>query len=138
MYLEKIIHDTRIILPANKEGLYYFIENMTTGAYFFLANIPQAEGEYTIRYKDSYGNLMINNKDLKITFNNDEVIQFSKYRSQVYFNNDMSITALPMKDIQEIANNTFYTEEQYEAVDFVKLHIYDYNTAEFLLRHYYY
>jgi len=50
----------------------------------------------------------------------------------------MSITALPMKDIQEIANNTFYTEEQYEAVDFVKLHIYDYNTAEFLLRHYYY
>ncbi len=136
MYSEEIIQEIRIIRPVNREGSYYFIENIATGAFFILKRIAQAEGEYTITYKDSYGNLMMNNKNLKIIFNKDEVIQFHRYRSQVYFNNDMSVTALPMKDIQEIANKTFYAEGQYKVVDFVKLHIYDYNKAEFLLKYY--
>ncbi|KAF2509964.1 hypothetical protein EYY60_10605 [Flavobacterium zhairuonense] len=136
MYSEKIIQEIRIVRPVDRQGNYYFIENIVTGAFFILRRIPQAEGEYTITYKDCYDNLMMNNKDLKITFSNDEVIQLNGYRSQVYFSNHMSVTALPMKDIQEIANKTFYTEGQYEAVDFVKLHMFDYNKAEFLLRHY--
>ncbi|MDQ6472677.1 hypothetical protein RB619_18715 [Flavobacterium sp. LHD-80] len=137
MYSEEIIQEIRIIHPIKREGSCYFIENIATGAFFILKRIAQAEGEYAITYRDSYGNVMVNNKDLKITFNDDEVIQFHEYRSQVCFSNDLSVTELPMKDIQEIANKTFYAEGQYEAVDFVKLHMFDYNKAEFLLRYHY-
>jgi hypothetical protein len=134
MYAEEIIQGIRIVRPVNREGSHYFVENIATGAFFTLKRIAQAEGDFTVMYKDSFGNVMVNNKNLKITFNKDEVVQFHGYRSQVYFSNDMSITALPMKDIQEIANNTFYDEEQKHVVDFVRLVVSDYNRAEFLLR----
>jgi len=135
MYAEEIIQGIRIVRPGNREGGYYFVENIATGACFTLKRIAQAEGDFTVMYKDSFGNVMVNNKNLKITFNKDEVMQFQGYRSHVYFSNDMSITALPMKDIQEIANKTFYNEEQKHVVDFVRLVMSDYNRAEFLLRY---
>ncbi|MEN2401922.1 hypothetical protein GKZ90_0019190 [Flavobacterium sp. MC2016-06] len=131
---KKIIDGIRIVRPNNKDLNDYFIENTLTGAIFKLSRVAQDEGEFTILYKDSFDNVMVKNKNLKITYNKDEIVQFCEYRNRVCFSNDISFTALPMKDIQEITNKTFYLDGQHNAVDFVKLAIIDYKSAELLLR----
>ena len=115
----------------------YFVENTLNGACFRLNRIGQDEGEFTIVYMDPYGKGMLNNKNLKVSFNKVEVVRFNRYRSQVNFSNNVSVTTLPMKDIREIANKTFFNDDQKRVVDFVRLIIIDTNKgkSEFLLRY---
>ncbi|WP_456315486.1 hypothetical protein [Pseudomonas shirazensis] len=129
--MKKIIDGIKILRPKDKYGK-YTVENMLTGAVFTIERTAQAEGEYKVFYKDSFDNIMLNNKSLKIKINKDQIIQFREYRNRVHLSNNMSITALPMKDIREIANRTFYIDGQRDVVDFERLTIMDYNSIECL------
>ncbi len=133
MYYETMIDGIHLTFPRGRNKGNYVITNTLTGACFILNRKAQAEGEYTITYTDCFGNIIVNNKNLKITYNKDEVIQFDRYRSHVCFSNDMSITALPMKDIQELANQTFYLDNQMHVVDFLRFAFRTSNSMELFL-----
>jgi|GEM_PF-1806178 len=133
MQYERIEDGIRLVFPRNRNDGNYIITNMLTGGIFILNRKIQKEDEYTISYIDCFGNIVVNNKNLKITYNNGEVIQFQEYRSRVCFSNDISLTVLPMKDIQELANKTFYLDNQKHVVDFVKFTFRTSNTIEFFM-----
>jgi co-chaperonin GroES (HSP10) len=121
MYSEKILDDIHIIFPYQRKYEYYIVINNQTQAKFIFNRTLKFEDEIMVMYIDSYGNLMSNNKNLKVTIDKSETVQFKKYRQQVILSNNLTVTILPMKDIQEIANNTFYLDHQRHIVDFVNL-----------------
>lgn len=125
MYYEKILDDIQIISPYERNQEYYIIINNLTEAKLIFNRTVKFEDEILVMYTDSFGNLMSNNKNLKVTVSKNEIIQFKNYRDQITLSNNITVTILPMKDIQEIANNTFYLDHQRHVVDFINLIIKD-------------
>jgi len=132
MYYEKIVDGIQIVLPYYDHEQYYVIINKLTDAKFIINRAIKFEDEVLVMYTDSFGNLMSNNKNLKVVLNKDQEIQFKNYREQVTLESGKTVSILPMKDIQEIANNTFYVEEQKHVVDFLNFTIIEDNNAECL------
>lgn len=132
MYYEKIVDGIQIALPYYDHEEYYVFINKLTQAKFIINRAVKFEDEVLVMYTDSFGNLMSNNKNLKLTVNKDQKIQFKNYRDQITLSNGMTVSILPMKDIQEIANKTFYVEEQKHVVDFLNFTIIEDNNAKCL------
>ncbi|MBW1657104.1 hypothetical protein [Flavobacterium quisquiliarum] len=124
MYYEKIVDDIQIIFPFERNYECYVVINMQTEAKIIFNRTVKFEDEILVMYTDSFGNLMSNNKNLKVTIGKSE-IQFKKYREQITLSNNLTVTILPMKAIQEIANSTFYLDHQRHIMDFVDLVIKD-------------
>jgi len=124
MYYEKILDNIQIIFPFERNYECYVVINMRTEAKIIFNRSVIFGEEILVVYTDSFGNLMSNNKNLKVKIGKSE-IQFKKYREQVILSNNLTVTTLPMKDIQEIANSTFYLDDQRHVVDFVNLIIKD-------------
>ncbi|QLC66164.1 hypothetical protein LPB248_07680 [Flavobacterium sp. LPB0248] len=125
MYFEKILDGIQIILPFERKFECYIVINMRTEAKIIFNRTVMFGDEILVTYTDSFGNFMSNNKNLKLTIGENEIIQFKNYRDQYVLNNNLTVTTLPMKDIQEIANSTFYLDDQRHVVDFVNLIIKD-------------
>ena len=134
MYDQRTIDGIRITRPKDKHGRYE-IENTRTGAYFSINKSINIDGKPLVFYLDSFDSLMSNNNKLKVTINKDQVIQFKEYQSQILLSNNLSITILPMKDIQEIADKTFYLDGQKHAFDFIKFFMQDDDSCELLFRY---
>ncbi|KAF2082930.1 hypothetical protein [Flavobacterium sharifuzzamanii] len=131
MYYEKILDDIQIILPFERKYECYIVINMRTEAKIIFNRTVKFGDEILVTYADSFGNFMSNNKNLKLTIGENEIIQFKNYREQHTLRNYLTVTTLPMKDIQEIANSTFYLDHQRHVVDFVNLIIqHDENNIE--------
>ena len=124
---QRIIDDIEVLFSCDKGETRYAISNSINGAFFTVNTSEYAEEEYTVFYRDPFGNSMVNIRGLKVTINKTEPILLPEYGSFLGFSNNTSITSLSMKDIQEIANKTFYLDNQKNIVDFQKLTIKDGN-----------
>ncbi len=120
-----MIDNIEVLFSCDKGETRYAISNAINGAFFTVNTSIYSEEVYTVLYRDPFGNTMVNIRGLKVNFNKTESIQLQDYGSYVDFSNNTSITALSMKDIQEIANKTFYLDNQNPIVDFQKFTIKD-------------
>ncbi|WP_428230102.1 hypothetical protein [Flavobacterium sp.] len=132
MYYELIVEGIQIVVPYYDHEEYYVIINKLSEAKFIINRAIKFEDEVLVMYTDSFGNLMSNNKKLKVVLNKDQEIQFKNYREQVTLKSGKTVSILPMKDIQEIANQTFYVDKQKHVVNFLNFTIIQGDNAECL------
>jgi len=93
-------------------------QNKKNNAYFGL----YGDG---IQYSDQFGNSMINHRAAILV--DGKSYSLKKMRDEITRKDGSIIILLPTKEIQEIANKTFYEEGQFHAIDFLTFIITDEN-----------
>lgn len=103
----KIIGD--IIITQEKENIINFL-NKRNDAYFGL----YGDG---VHYTDPFGNTMLNHRTAIVV--DGKSYSLKKGCDEIRRKDGSIIILLATKEIQEIANKTFYEDEQFRPVDFL-------------------
>ncbi|WP_264551003.1 hypothetical protein [Flavobacterium sp. N2038] len=70
-----------------------------------------------VSYRDPFGNYMTNSScHIRINF---EVFRLEKMGDEIRKSDGSSVIMMPKEQIQEIANKTFYTDDQLHVIDFL-------------------
>lgn len=100
-----------IDLTLNSDGNVWIYRNTHNQASFTVSK----DGE--VFYDDPFGNYMTSApRQIRINF---EHFALNNYGDEIRRSDGTRIIMMPKKEIQEIANKTFYADEQFHAVDFL-------------------
>lgn len=78
-----------------------------------------------VSYRDSFGNYMTSSPcHIRINF---EYFKLEKMGDEIQMSDGTVMIMMPKEQIQEIANKTFYAEEQFHAIDFLTFEIIEEN-----------
>ncbi|MBF4518201.1 hypothetical protein IRZ71_17695 [Flavobacterium sp. ANB] len=100
-----------IDLTLNPDGSAWMYRNTINKATF------RVTGDGDIFYDDPFGNYMTSSpRQIRINF---EHFVLRNYGDEIRRSDGVRMIMLPKKEIQEIANKTFYADDQFHAIDFV-------------------
>lgn len=78
-----------------------------------------------VSYRDSFGNYMTSSPShIRINF---EHFELKEMGDEIRISDGTVMIMMPRKQIQEIANKTFYAEEQFHAINFLTFEIIEEN-----------
>lgn len=98
-------------LTLHADGSVWIYRNTKNKASFMVSK------DHEVFYDDPFGNYITSSpRNIRINF---EHFVLNNYGDEIRRSNGTRMIMLPKKEIQEIANKTFYADGQFHAIDFL-------------------